>query len=59
MEKDIQYTKLLKQQIETYGKEKRFLESVLVFAFSSALRIFADFSAQPMIARMVSAFRSK
>ena len=26
MEKDIQYTKLLKQQIETYGKEKRFLE---------------------------------
>ncbi len=26
MEQDIQYTKLLKQQIETYGKEKRFLE---------------------------------
>ena len=26
MSKDKEYSKLLKQQIETYGKEKRFME---------------------------------
>ena len=41
------------------SKENFDLESIFVFAFSSALRIFADFSAQAMIAFKVSRFRSK
>ena len=41
------------------SKENFDLESMFVFAFSSALRIFADFSAQAMIAFKVSRFRSK
>ena len=35
------------------------LLSMFVFAFSSARRIFADFSAQPMMAFTTSTLRSK
>jgi hypothetical protein len=41
------------------SKEKRDFVSILVLARSSAFRIFADFSAQAMIAFNTSKFRSK
>ena len=41
------------------SKENFDFVSMLVLAFSSARRIFADFSAQPMMALMVSTLRSK
>ena len=41
------------------SKENLDLDSMLVLAFSSALRILADFSAQPMIPLSTSRLRSK